>query len=129
MYRDLTSHVTNNAFGGMVCFSFSSLILRRKSLSSFRYDGSFLTSGWSCISIHFDKLIVGVLIVLQMGRPGGGLISECILGRKYMFPGLGESINKRSANSSSITSLTAALLMASPTSRTNLSVQSYESSS
>ena len=40
---------------------------------------------------------MGVFIVLQMGRPGGGLISECILGRKHMFPGLGESINKRSA--------------------------------
>ena len=66
-----------------------------------------------------------VFIVLQMGHPGGCLISECILGRKYMFPGLGESINKRSANSSSITLLTAALLMASPTSLTNLSVQSY----
>ena len=68
---------------------------------------------------------MGVFIVLQMGCPGGGLISERILGGKYMFPGLGESIDKRSANSSSITLLTAAL---SPTSLTNLSVQSYESS-
>ena len=80
------------------------------------------------MSIHFDYFIVGVLIVLQMGRPGGGLISECILGRKFMFPGLGKSMNKRSDNSLSMTLLTAALLMASPTSRTNLSVQSYESS-
>ena len=41
------------------------------------------------MSTHFDKFIAGVLMVLQMGLPGGGRISLCILGRKFMFPAFG----------------------------------------
>ena len=54
------------------------------------------------MSTHFDKFIVGVLMVLQMGLPGSGCISLCILGRKYMFPPFGESTNIRFARSSYI---------------------------
>ena len=63
-------------------------------------------------------------MVLQMGLPGGGCISLCILGRKYMFPAFGECTNNRSARSSSITLLIAAFPTASATSHTNFSVQS-----
>ena len=59
------------------------------------------------MSTHFDKFIVGVLMVLQMGLPGSGCISLSILGRKYMFPAFGESTNNRSVRSSSITLLIA----------------------
>ena len=64
-------------------------------------------------------------MVLQMGLTGGGCISLCILGRKYMFPAFGESTNNRSARSSAITLLITAFPMASATSRTNFSVQLY----
>ena len=47
-------------------------------------------------------------MVLQMGLPGSGCISLCILGRKYIFPAFGESTNNRSARLSSITLLIAA---------------------
>ena len=45
MYNDLTSQVTNMALGGIVCVLLRLSILRRKSLSSFRYEVCFLTSG------------------------------------------------------------------------------------
>ena len=58
------------------------------------------------MSTHLERLIVGVLIVLQIGLPGGGETFLCIFGKKYIFPGLGSSIIRRSDKSSSITLIT-----------------------
>ena len=58
MYNDFTSQVTNMALGGIVCILLRLSILQKKSLSSFRYEGCFLTSGCSCMYKLINYLLV-----------------------------------------------------------------------
>ena len=67
---------------------------------------------------------MGVLIVLQMGLPGGGFLFLCILGKKYMFPGFASLITSISAILSSMTLLEKTGSTACCTSLTNFWVQS-----
>lgn len=82
VYNDLTSHVTSKVPAGNASLLLISLIFRRKWLSSLRYDGNFRTSGWSWSSTHLEMLAVAELIVLQIGRAGGGRCGLCIFGTK-----------------------------------------------
>ena len=56
-------------------------------------------------STHLDKFVMGVLNVLQMGLPGGGLMFLGILVKKYMLPGLASWITSISAMLLSMTLL------------------------
>ena len=65
LYKDLASQVTNSAPGGSVCLLLNSIILRRKSLLSLRWEGRFSTSGRSWSSTHLERFVVAELIVLK----------------------------------------------------------------